>query len=162
MVSPFTFAEAKPFLLEMCHSEDAASLLEQTLQEFDENIMEDEPVLESLSVRTWLGCCLLDAVLNGIDYTDQAEQSGMADEYRLAVRVLDKALTQTKGFLFFKKPVIDVKVLVRNALECLMLFVDDDSELIANHARSDEVWAEFVEIIGELHDRLDRIYDSLP
>ena len=162
MVSPFTFAEAKPFLLEMCHSEDAASLLEQTLQEFDENIMEDEPVLESLSVRTWLGCCLLDAVLNGIDYTDQAEQSGMADEYRLAVRVLDKALTQTKGFLFFKKPVIDVKVLVRNSLECLMLFVDDDSELIANHARSDEVWAEFVEIIGELHDRLDRIYDSLP
>ena len=104
----------------------------------------------------------LRGILNGIDYTDQAEQSGMADEYRLAVRVLDKALTQTKGFLFFKKPVIDVKVLVRNALECLMLFVDDDSELIANHARSDEVWAEFVEIIGELHDRLDRIYDSLP
>ena len=162
MISPFTFAEAKPFLLEMSRSEDAASLLEQTLQEFDESIMEDEPVSESFSVRTWLGCCLLDAVLNGIDYQNQAEQYGMADEFRLAVRVLDKALTQTRGFLFFKKPLVDVRALVWNALECLMLFVDDDSELITNHAQSDEAWAEFMEVIGELHDHLDRLYDSLP
>lgn len=165
MISPFTFSDAKPFLLEMSRAEDAVSLLEQTLHEFDEKIMEDEPaepVAESLSVRTWLGCCLLDAVLNGSDYTGEAQRFGMPDEFRFAVRALDEALTRTKSFLFFKKPLVDVKALVWNARECLMLFVDDESELIANHAQSDEAWAEFVEVIGELHDRLESIYDSLP
>ncbi len=165
MISPFSFTDAKPFLLEMNRAEDAASLLEQTLHEFDEAIMEEEPaepLPESLSIRTWIGCCLLDAVLNGTDYIEQAEQYGMSDEFRLAVRVLDEALTRKKGFLFFKKPIVDVRALVWNARECLMLFVDDETELIADHAQSDETWAEFMEAIGELHDRLDRIYDSLP
>ena len=163
MKTPFQSGHAADILHEILTLPDGASdtadLLYQYAQEFDEAYgeidegEETEKISEAVCIRLWIAGCLLDAVLNGMDYA--AGCKGFADEYRLAVRSLENALFRTKKRLFRKAvPVHNAGKIVECIYDGLLSLTDEDCTVFGAHL-SDTEWMETEAELTALNERLE-------
>ena len=154
MISPFTYADPMIFLRELNGSDDIVVVLKRALAEFDDaidNAFEKHTlVTEEKCINAWVSVCLLDAALNGTDYSD--EESGCEAAYRDAVKALHTALSK-KRFLS-TKPVYDIEAIKAAAFDQLVNLDDEEHTELAKKISQTEDEPAFREAITELMERL--------
>ncbi|MBR3629805.1 MAG: hypothetical protein IKN55_04945 [Oscillospiraceae bacterium] len=168
MNTPFSFDSARIFLRSLCRAEDAASLVEITLQAFSDAVDAIDAgtstgrIPEQLCIAVWICGCLLDAAANDSVYEPDAAQYGMADEYRHAERALAEALTRTSGFLCFKKPLHNLRELASLADDCLLLLEHEDYTELGQRLAGTDAGSELIEVLTDLNIRLEDFFNPQP
>ena len=168
MVTPFASGDAGAFLRALSRAEDAASLTESTLQAFSDAVeaIEDgtrtERIPERDCIAVWICGCLLDAIANDAVYEPDAARYGLTDEYRLAEKALAEALTRTRGVLWFKKPLHDLRALAFLADDCLLVLENEDDTELGRRIAGTEEDGELVDALTELNIRLEDFYHPQP
>ena len=156
MLTPFSFPDAQIYLRELNGSDDAVVVLRRAVIAFDAAYdTADEthkPVPEHTCIYFWVSCCLLDAVINNTNYP--AEDRACGPEYDKAVTKLKAAFGKKK--LFSTKPVIDMKPILRDAYDSLLMFTIADNVTTARKFEESGEFEEFSETIADLSDRLER------
>ena len=156
MLTPFSFPDAQIYLRELNGSDDAVVVLRRAVIAFDAAYdTADEthkPVPEHTCIYFWVSCCLLDAVINNTNYP--AEDRACGPEYDKAVAKLKAAFGKKK--LFSTKPVIDMKPILRDAYDNLLMFTIADNVTTARKFEESGEFEEFSETIADLSDRLER------
>ena len=161
MISPFTFEPARAFLLSVSKAEDAAVLLETTLQAFADAMyaIDDdartERIPEDLCIEVWLCSMLLDAAANNTDYAQEAAQAGLDDVYRTADKAVREAFARTTGMLFFKKPLHDLREAASLADDCLLMIEHEDYTELGKRLADTEAGGELIDAVSDLNIRLE-------
>ncbi|MBP0973641.1 MAG: hypothetical protein J5851_07040 [Oscillospiraceae bacterium] len=165
MISPFTFEPARAFLLSVSKAEDAAVLLETTLQAFADAMyaiddeVRTERIPEDLCIEVWLCGMLLDAAANNSDYAQEAAQAGLDDVYRTADKAVREAFARTTGMLFFKKPLHDLREAASLADDCLLMIEHEDYTELGKRLAGTEAGGELIDAVSDLNIRLEDFCD---
>jgi hypothetical protein len=152
MYSPFQFPEAMIYLRELNGSDDAVVVLKRAVIAFDDSydVAEEKhiPVPAHTCINYWVSCCLIDAIVNDTDYTEEG-----GAEYAKAFKKLKTAFGK-KRFLS-TKPVNDIHPTLQNAYENLFMFtIEEDVELVRKVREAGE-FEDFCDAIVALSERLE-------
>ena len=164
MATPFSYEPAKAFLYDVSHAEDAASLIETTLQAFTDAMyaIDDETrtelIPETLCIQVWICGCLLDAIANDAVYEPEAAKYGLSDEFRLAEKATGEAFSRKKG-LFFRKPLHDMRELASQADDCLLVLDHEDYTELGKRLMGTDTGSELTDELTALNIRLEDHFD---
>lgn len=145
-------------ILPECHTEEeikrSAKALRETSSMSEEEIEEalsDYSLDADIAYETWAAVCLLDAAVNGTDYS--SECVGYAESYRRAVEALSADSQRKK--LLSKKSVYDMPKILSMAVKTLdyVLGKADDCELAEEMHKNGE-YDSFERSISELRERI--------
>lgn len=154
MISPFDFSESSIFLQELNGSDDIVVVLKRSATAFGDAYERADEKHTLVPLRTctdfWVSACLLDAVLNGTDYSDGESSSDAA--FRKAIEKLKTAFAR-KRFIS-GKPYYDIEAVKDTVYTELTVFgIGDNSELF-NKLTEKGKSEEFSDMVTGLMNRL--------
>ncbi len=156
MFTPFDYPDAQVYLRELAGSDDAVVVLKRAYIAFDSayDAAEEKhvPVPERICVEFWTACCLVDAVLNRMDYSESCQSCDTI--YHQAVKKLETAFSK-RIFWSFNKPVHDAPKICRRMCDELYMFDNEDNSELAANLKNTEDWEAFGKSITALISRLE-------
>ena len=156
-MTPFSTHSAREYIQDLLNTGgDAVDFIDRiSFQIFDELWTDredsDPPVEEENCMDAWIGCCLVDAVLNQTDYSSDCV--GYTEEYQNAVEAIQAALK--RKHLLSRKPIHDCNRLRQRASDILMILDDDEGTELGQHMMASGKYEAFVTAIIKLANRID-------